>query len=109
MQDNGLKMKMVTGDNLAIAKLVIAGHGTIYNTRIDDWFWKKPYPSWLLFGATFSTRILGTLIAVYGFLITPIGWEYAMWMWIYALSWFVFNDVLKMITYRVLRREGMAV
>jgi len=54
--------------SMMFAKLVVAGHGTIYNTRIDDWFWKKPYPSWILFLATFSTRIAGTLIAVYGLL-----------------------------------------
>jgi len=92
--------------SMFFAKLVIAGHGTIYNTRTDGWFWKKPYPSWLLFNATFSTRILGTLIAVYGVSITPIGWEYAMWMWLYALSWFVFNDVVKVATYKFLRNHG---
>ncbi len=95
--------------SLMFAKLVIAGHGTIYNTRIDDWFWKKPYPSQLLFWATFSTRILGTLIAVYGFLIPPIGWTSAAYMWGYALAWFVFNDAIKMLTYRVLRRRGLYV
>jgi H+-transporting ATPase len=91
--------------SLFFAKLVVAGHGTIYNTRTDGWFWKKPYPSWLLFNATFFTRILGTLIAVYGIFITPIGWEYAMWMWLYALSWFVFNDIVKVATYRLLRNR----
>jgi len=95
--------------SLMFAKLVVAGHGTIYNTRIDDWFWKKPYPSWLLFWATFSTRVLGTLIAVYGFLIPPIGWTYAAYMWVYALAWFIFNDAIKMLTYRVLRRRGLYV
>jgi len=89
--------------SLFFAKLVVAGHGTIYNTRIDGWFWKKPHPSWLLFNATFSTRVLGTLIAVYGVFITPIGWEYALWMWAYALVWFVFNDAVKVATYRFLR------
>jgi H+-transporting ATPase len=93
--------------SIMFAKLVIAGHGTIYNTRTDGWFWQKPYPSWLLFWATFSTRIIGTLIAVYGFLIPAIGWTYALYMWGYALSWFVFNDAIKMITYRVLRKKGL--
>ncbi len=95
--------------SMMFAKLVIAGHGTIYNTRIDDWFWKKPYPSWLLFWATFSTRILGTIIAVYGFFIPSIGWKYAAYMWGYALAWFVFNDAIKMLTYRSLRRRGLYV
>ncbi len=88
------------------AKLVIAGHGTIYNTRIDDWFWKRPWPSWTLFNATFLSRVAGTVIAVYGFgLMEPIGWEWAMWMWTYALVWFVFNDMVKMIVLRYYRTK----
>jgi len=88
------------------AKLVIAGHGTIYNTRIDDWFWKRPWPSWTLFGATFSSRVAGTIIAVYGFgLMEPIGWEWGMWMWAYALTWFVFNDAVKMGVLRYYRKK----
>jgi H+-transporting ATPase len=93
--------------SMFFAKLVIAGHGTIYNTRTVDWFWKKPWPSGLLFGATFSTRVLGTLIAVYGLLITPIGWKYALWMWAYAIVWFLLNDAVKMAAYRLLRRREM--
>ena len=82
--------------SLFFAKLVVAGHGTIYNTRTDDWFFKRPYPSWTLFIATFSSRVLGTLIAVYGFgLIEPIGWEWVLMMWAYAMVWFLFNDVVK--------------
>jgi H+-transporting ATPase len=104
-----LKLSTALIQSLFFAKLVIAGHGTIYNTRIDDWFWKKPYPSWTLFGATFSTRVLGTLFAVYGWFMVPIGWKYAALMWAYALVWFVFNDAVKMITYRWLRsRRGQA-
>ncbi len=88
------------------AKLVIAGHGTIYNTRIDDWFWKRPWPSWTLFNATFLSRVAGTVIAVYGFgLMEPIGWEWALWMWAYALIWFVFNDMVKMMVLRYYRKK----
>ncbi len=94
--------------SLIFAKLVVAGHGTIYNTRIKDWFWKRPHPSWTLFNATFATRIIGTLIAVYGVFITPIGWKYAIYMWIYALTWFVINDMIKILTYRMLRQHRTA-
>ncbi len=88
------------------AKLVIAGHGTIYNTRIDDWFWKRPWPSLPLFLATFSSRVAGTVIAVYGFdLMRPIGWGWAVAVWIYALLWFVFNDAVKMLVLGYYRRK----
>jgi H+-transporting ATPase len=86
-------------------KLIVAGHSTIYITRTEGWFWQRPWPAPLLFGATFGTEIIGTLIAVYGFLITPIGWEYALWMWTYALVWFVFNNVVKIGAYRFMRRR----
>ena len=92
--------------SIFFAKMVIAGHGTIYNTRIDDWFWKRPWPSLTLFSATFSTRVIGTIIAVYGFgLMTPIGWEWAIFMWGYALTWFVVNDIVKMAVLRYYRRR----
>ncbi|MGD8874975.1 MAG: plasma-membrane proton-efflux P-type ATPase [Gammaproteobacteria bacterium] len=89
--------------SMLFLKLIIAGHSTLYITRTDGWFWQRPWPAPLLFIATFSTEILGTLIAVYGFMITPIGWEYALWMWVYAMVWFMVNDVVKMFAYRLLR------
>jgi H+-transporting ATPase len=89
-------------------KLVVAGHSTIYVTRTEKHFWQKPYPSPLLFSATSATEIIGTLFAVYGVFLAPIGWEYAMLVWLYALSWFVVNDSVKVLTYRMLRREKSA-
>jgi len=86
----------------------VAGHSTLYITRTEGWFWERPWPAPLLFCATFGTEILGTVFAVYGFLITPIGWEYALWMWIYALVWFMVNNVAKMMAYRLLRARGEA-
>ncbi len=103
LQKNGLPEELI--QTLLFLKLIIAGHSTLYVTRIDDWFWKRPYPSGLLFGATFGTEILGTLIAVYGIFVTPIGWEYALGIWAYALVWFVINDAVKIQAYRILRNR----
>jgi len=86
-------------------KLLVAGHSTLYITRSEGWFWQRPWPAPLLFWATFGTEILGTLIAVYGFFITPIGWTYALWAWAYALVWFFIDDAVKMWAYRMLRGE----
>jgi H+-transporting ATPase len=91
---------------LLFLKLIIAGHSTLYITRTKGWFWQRPYPSPLLLTATFGTEILGTLIAVYGLLVAPVGWEYALWMWAYALVWFLFNDVVKWGTYRLLQQRS---
>jgi len=89
---------------LMFLKLIIAGHSTLYVTRAEGWFWERPWPSPLLFGATFGTEIIGTILAVYGILVTPIGWEYALWIWVYALIWFVIDDSVKMGVYRLIHQ-----
>ncbi len=89
-------------------KLIVAGHSTIYVTRTENHFWQKPYPAPLLFSATSVTEIVGTLFAVNGWFISPIGWKYALLVWGYALAWFVVNDTVKVWTYRMLRREKSA-
>ncbi len=103
LQEKGVSEDLIR--SLLFLKLIIAGHSTLYITRSEGWFWQRPWPSPLLFWATFGTEILGTLIAVYGFMITPIGWEYALWIWAYALAWFLVNDAVKMWVYRILRRR----
>jgi len=82
---------------LFFVKLIIAGHYTIFNTRIGDWFFKKPYPSWPLVTASLVTALTGTAIGLYSFdLIPKINWQWALFLWGYVTSWFIFNDVVKM-------------
>jgi H+-transporting ATPase len=106
LKENGFSDDMIR--SMLFLKLIVAGHSTLYVTRANGWFWQRPWPAPLLFGATFGTEIIGTLIAVYGLFITPIGWTYALWMWAYALVWFVFNDAIKVWTYRLLRQRELA-
>lgn len=105
LKESGLSEPIIR--SMLFLKLIVAGHSTLYITRTEGWFWQRPWPAPLLFVATFGTEILGTLIAVYGLLVTPIGWKYALWMWVYALAWFAVNDVVKMLVYRMLHvRNG---
>ncbi|MCF6355358.1 MAG: plasma-membrane proton-efflux P-type ATPase [Candidatus Polarisedimenticolaceae bacterium] len=105
LQEQGLPEDVI--QTLLFLKLLVAGHSTLYITRAEGWFWQRPWPSPLLFGATFGTEILGTLIAVYGLFITAISWEHALWIWGYALVWFVINDAIKMGSYKLLRSKGL--
>ncbi len=92
--------------SMFFVKLIVAGHNTIFNTRIDDWFFKRPWPSGKLFWISQATAVGGTVIGVYGFdLMMPIGWDMAIFLWIYALSWFVFNDAVKIAVIRFYRRR----
>jgi len=82
---------------LFFVKLIIAGHYTIFNTRITDWFFKKPYPSWPLVVASLSTALIGTAIGLYSFgLMSAINWQWALFLWGYVTLWFLFNDFVKM-------------
>jgi len=51
--------------------------------------------------AVFGTQAVATLIAVYGVFMTPLGWEYAGIVWGYALAWFLVNDRVKLLAYRI--------
>ena len=87
-------------------KLDVAGHSTIYVARTGErHFWHKPYPSLKLFIPAFSTRIIGTLIATYGLFMTPVGWTYTAYIYLYATVWFVINDFLKVAVYRMLQNK----
>jgi len=81
---------------LFFVKMIIAGHLTIFNTRISDWFFKKPYPSLALFLTSILTALAGTGIGLYSFgLMTKISIEWALFLWAYAFTWFIFNDIIK--------------
>jgi H+-transporting ATPase len=81
-------------------KLSIAGHLTIFLTRTRGPFWSIK-PAKILWIAVLGTQILATLIAVYGFFMTPLGWPWAMFVWGYAVAWALLNDRLKLLAYRI--------
>ncbi len=92
-----------TIQTLVFLKLLVAGHLTIYLTRNEGAFWQRPWPSWKLIAATELTQVIGTLAAVYGWFVTPVGWRYALAIWGYALVWLLFNNWVKMRAYRLIR------
>ncbi|MDA8327811.1 MAG: plasma-membrane proton-efflux P-type ATPase [Betaproteobacteria bacterium] len=85
---------------LMYLKLSVAGHLTIFLTRTRGPFWSIR-PARILWGAVLGTQILATLIAVYGLFMTPLGWKWAGFVWGYALLWFLVNDRIKLLAYRI--------
>ena len=85
---------------LMYLKLSVAGHLTIFLTRTRGPFWTIR-PARILFFAVLGTQLVATFIAVYGFLMTPLGWGWALFVWGYALVWFLVNDRLKLLAYRI--------
>jgi H+-transporting ATPase len=85
---------------LMYLKLSVAGHLTIFLTRTHGPFWSIR-PARILWVAVLGTQIVATLIAVYGLFMTPLGWGWALFVWGYALAWFLVNDRVKLLAYRV--------
>ncbi|MCE5273816.1 MAG: plasma-membrane proton-efflux P-type ATPase [Deltaproteobacteria bacterium] len=80
--------------------LSVAGHLTIFLTRTRGPFWSIQ-PARILWVAVLGTQIVATLIAVYGLFMTPLGWGWALFVWGYALMWFLVSDRMKLLAYRI--------
>ncbi len=80
--------------------LSVAGHLTIFLTRTRGPLWSIR-PARILWMAVLGTQIIATLIAVYGFFMTPLGWGLAGFVWGYALLWAFVGDRLKLLAYRI--------
>jgi H+-transporting ATPase len=92
--------------SLVYLKLSVSGHLTIFVTRTRGPFWTRPAPAPILLGAVGGTQALATVIAVYGLLMTPLGWEWALVVWVYSLLWFLVEDRVKLLAHGwVDRRE----
>lgn len=87
--------------SLIFLKLAVAGHMTIFLARTRGPFWTIR-PSNSLFWSAVITKILATLVVVYGFYMTPLGWKLALFVWGYVLIAFALTDYLKLLIYEVL-------
>jgi H+-transporting ATPase len=106
--ESWLQVDRTTIQSFMFLKLAVAGHLTIFLTRTGkDHFWDTPYPSAPLFWSAVATKVLATLMVVYGVFMSPIGWELAGLIWGYALAWFVLTDYLKVLYYRFLDRADI--
>jgi H+-transporting ATPase len=84
--------------------LSIGGHLTVFAARTRGPFWSIR-PSSILLLAVIGTQIVATFIAVYGFLMTPMGWTYAGIVWGYCLGMFLVQDWVKLAARRIFGEE----
>jgi H+-transporting ATPase len=105
LADRVFAMDRASLQTLMYLKLSVAGHLTVFVTRTRGPFWSiRPAPVLLM--AVIGTQLAATLIAVYGLLMTPIGWVPALLVWGYALAWFFVNDAVKLVAYRIFDPEA---
>jgi H+-transporting ATPase len=89
-----------------LLKLAVSGHLTIFLSRTRRNFWSI-MPSGQLFWSAVITKVLATLVVVYGLFITPLGWNLALFIWGYSLAAFVITDYIKIGFYRLLDHGGL--
>jgi H+-transporting ATPase len=80
---------------LIYLKLSVAGHLTSVVTRTCGPFWSTRRAPVLL-SAVIGTPLIATCFAVFGWLMPPIGWRWALAIWGYARAWFLVNDRVKL-------------
>jgi len=83
-------------------KLAVAGHLTIFMARTTGPFWSIK-PAGVLFWSAVVTKIIATLVVVYGFYVFPIGWGMAVIIWGYAFTEFIITDMAKVLFYKYLK------
>lgn len=96
-------LDLATLQTLIFLKLTVAGHLTIYLARTGvHHFWERPLPSGYLFYITEFTQLIGTLLAILGVFMNPIGVELVAFVWGYALLAFLITDALKIHFFKIL-------
>jgi H+-transporting ATPase len=103
--DRILHLSPSTLQSFIFLKLAVAGHLTIFVARNRGHFW-SPKPGKLLFWSAIITKLLATLVVVYGIYVSPIGWKLAGFVWIYALVAFVITDWMKVKLYEIMDHRG---
>jgi H+-transporting ATPase len=95
-----LHLNLAVIQTLMYLKLSVGGHFKIFITRTRGAFWSIR-PAKILLLAVFGTQIVATLVAVYGLFMPSIGWNLALMIWGYSLVFFLINDRIKLLSYRV--------
>ena len=82
-------------------KMAVAGHLTLFVSRSKGFYLKKPYPAPVMIWSAVGTKLIGTILAAYGFgLITPITWPEIALVWGYSVTWAFVTDLAKIRVYR---------
>jgi H+-transporting ATPase len=92
--------------SLIYLKLSVAGHMLFFVARTRGHFWTVK-PALKLFLAIIVTQTIATIITAQGILVPAIGWNNALFIWGYALTWFLITDFVKGPIYKLLERKKL--
>ncbi|MDE1817015.1 MAG: plasma-membrane proton-efflux P-type ATPase [Thaumarchaeota archaeon] len=101
---NIFELKTESLQSLIYLKLSVAGHLLFFIARTHGHFWTVK-PALRLFLAIIVTQMIATIITAQGILVPAIGWHDALFVWGYALAWFVITDFAKGPIYKILENK----
>jgi H+-transporting ATPase len=81
--------------------LSVAGSLTIFLTRTRGPFWSIR-PKRILLTAVLGAEAIASLLALFGIFMPSISWHWVLFVWAYALVWFLLTDRVKLLAYRIL-------
>jgi H+-transporting ATPase len=102
--DSVLLLSPAMVQTMVYLNLSVGGHLTVFVARTRGPFWSIAPAAILLF-AVIGTQAVATFIAVYGVLMTPIGWELAGIVLAYTMVMFLIQDRVKLLAYRIFSPE----
>jgi len=93
---NWLHLDVAQIQTYVFLKMAVAGHLVLFVARTEGHFWKRPFPAPVLIWSAIVTKVVGTLLAAYGFgLITPITWPEIALIWSYSIISACITDLVK--------------
>ncbi|MGB6785380.1 MAG: plasma-membrane proton-efflux P-type ATPase [Nitrosotalea sp.] len=101
---NVFELKTGPLQSLVYLKLSVAGHLLFFVARTRGHFWTVK-PASKLFLAIIATQTTATIITAQGILVPAIGWYNALFVWGYALAWFLVTDFAKGPIYKLLENK----
>ena len=81
-------------------KLSVAGHFIVFSCRTKKAFFKSR-PAGVLLIAIIGTQVIASFIAKIGLFMTPIGWSWILFIWLYSLVWLGIVDFIKLLVYKL--------
>jgi len=100
--DSVFQLSHETIRTMVYLNLSVGGHLTLFVARTRGPFWSiKPAPILLI--AVVGTQVVATFIAVYGLLMSPLGWTLAGLVWGYCFGMFLIQDGVKLLAHKIFR------
>jgi len=82
--------------------LSVAGSLTIFLTRTRGPFWSVPRPARILLMSVLGAEAIASMLALFGIFMPSLSWHWVLFVWGYALVWFLVTDRIKLLAYRIL-------